>query len=338
MPTLDIFNQDAFSVVSMTDAVNKQPYVPGQLTKLGVFDEEPVDTTSVLIEEQDGSLNLVEPTPRGGAGETTDNDKRNVHSLQVPHYQRDDAVMADEVQNIRAFGSESETETVQGKINGKMRKHVRALDATLEHQRIGAVKGVVTTKGGSTLVDLFALFNIAVPAAVNFSLSTAGTKVRSKCYDIINPIEDALEDEGFDHVHALVGRTFWINLIEHASVKETYINHTAAAELRSDPNVFKFEFGGIVWERYRTGKTAEASAGAPYVGLKEARFFPVGTPELFKTVFAPADYVETVNTLGLPRYERQYAMPNGKGVNVEVQSNPLSYCTRPGTLMQGTTP
>lgn len=34
MPTLDIFNNDAFSVVSLTDAINKLPYVPGQAGRL----------------------------------------------------------------------------------------------------------------------------------------------------------------------------------------------------------------------------------------------------------------------------------------------------------------
>ena len=338
MATLDVFNNDAFSVLSMTDAVNKLPYVPGQVSRLGIFDEDPVSTTTIMIEEQDGALALVEPTPRGGPGETTDNEKRKVHALAVPHYQRDDAVMADEVQNIRAFGAEDEVETVQAKVDQKMAKHTRALDATLEHQRIGAVKGVVTTKGGKTLVDLYNLFGITVPTSINFALSTSTTKVRQKCFEVINRIEDALDGDMFDHVHALVGREWWKDLIEHKSVKETYLNHVAAAELRGNPNVLRFEFGGIVFERYRTGAKATASLGNPFVGLKEARFFPIGTPGLFKTVFAPADYNETVNTMGLPRYAQQVPKRNNKGVDIEVQSNPLSYCVRPGALLQGTTP
>jgi hypothetical protein len=52
-------------------------------------------------------------------------------------------------------------------------------------------------------------------------------------------------------------------------------------------------------------------------------------------VYAPADYIETVNTKGMPRYAKQYPMPNDKGVNLEVQSNPLCYCVRPNTLVQG---
>ena len=59
---------------------------------------------------------------------------------------------------------------------------------------------------------------------------------------------------------------------------------------------------------------------------------PLGVPDLFITRFAPADYEETVNTMGLPRYMRQYMMPNGKGRHIEVESNPISLCTRPTAL------
>ncbi|MEP3300783.1 MAG: major capsid protein, partial [Roseibium sp.] len=59
---------------------------------------------------------------------------------------------------------------------------------------------------------------------------------------------------------------------------------------------------------------------------------PYGVPGLFITRFAPADYIETVNTPGLPRYMKQIVKTNGKGVDIELQSNPISLCTQPGAL------
>jgi hypothetical protein len=58
---------------------------------------------------------------------------------------------------------------------------------------------------------------------------------------------------------------------------------------------------------------------------------------LFRTVYAPADYIETVNTIGLPRYAKQYPMPNDKGISLEMQMNALNYCTRPRVLIKGKT-
>ena len=47
---LDVFNGDAFSVVSLTATANRLPYVPGQIGRLGLFEEEGVDTLTILIE------------------------------------------------------------------------------------------------------------------------------------------------------------------------------------------------------------------------------------------------------------------------------------------------
>ena len=57
------------------------------------------------------------------------------------------------------------------------------------------------------------------------------------------------------------------------------------------------------------------------VETNKAYFYPTGVPNLFTTVFAPADYVETVNTMGLPRYVKQYTMQNDKGVHMDTQMN-----------------
>lgn len=336
MPTLDIFNDDAFSVSSLTAAVNKGVYVPGQIGSLGIFEEDGVSTTSIMVEERDGELSLVAETPRGAPGETAGSNRRSMRSFRVPHFQRDDTVMADEVQGVRSLGSETDVETVLGVVETKMAKHARALDLTMEHLRAGAIKGVVLNKQGGTLYNLFTEFGVTEPTAVNFALTTDATKVREKCYDLKMRMEDALED-AYDGIHAILGRTFWKNLIEHKSVKETYLNTQQAAELRGDPAVDSFEFGGIIWHRYRMGRKAKAANGdAAFVADGDARFVFSGVPELFITRYAPADYIETVNTLGIPRYAKQYEMPNGKGVSLEVQSNAISLCTRPGTLFRGT--
>ena len=69
MATLDIFNSDAFSLQSMTAAINEIPEVPTVVGSLGVFEEEGVSTTSISIEKQSESLTLVERSARGGVGE-----------------------------------------------------------------------------------------------------------------------------------------------------------------------------------------------------------------------------------------------------------------------------
>jgi hypothetical protein len=73
-----------------------------------------------------------------------------------------------------------------------------------------------------------------------------------------------------------------------------------------------------------------------FIPTAQARLFPVGAPRLFGTYYAPADFVETVNTVGLPVYAKQERMPFDKGVQLHTQSNPLPLCLKPRVLVKAT--
>src|SRR5690606_3728733 len=95
-------------------------------------------------------------------------------TLTIPHYQVDDAVYADEVQGVRAFGSESQVQTVQGMVNSRLAQHVQwRLDPTLEYQRVGALKGIILNGDGSTLYNLFTEFGVSQISEVDFDLDNA---------------------------------------------------------------------------------------------------------------------------------------------------------------------
>jgi hypothetical protein len=338
---LDIFDNDAFAIASLTARINKLPFVPGQLGASGLFEEDGVSVLVIAIEEMNGTLSLVAPSARGGPGEVTDNDKRKIRDFRIQHYQRDDGVMADEVQGVRPFGSDGSDavlETVQAVVDRKTAKHGRALDATLEHQRVGAIKGIITDKNGNTIYNLYNEFGLSAPDPVEFHLDVGTTQVRQICFNVIDAIEDKLDGVPYTGVKVYCGKNFWKNLIDHTEVRTTYLNTIQAAELRGSLHTYRFDYGGIMFERFRTGSqaTASNSAGA-FIGDDEVRFVPTGVPELFITRFGPADYEETVNTIGLPRYAKQYPMRNGKGRHLEVQMNAISLCTRPEALQSGVT-
>ncbi|MBN8740728.1 MAG: major capsid protein E [Lysobacterales bacterium 69-70] len=341
MPSLDVFNQDAFGVISLTDAINNLPFVPGLAGQVIDWNERGVTTTSIMIEEQDGVLKLLNPTPRGGAGETKAKDKRRARSLLIPHYQHDDGINADEVQGVRAFGSETDVQSVMPMVNSRLSDAVSlVLDPTLEYQRLGAVKGLILNADGSTLYDLFTEFGVSQESEIDFDLdnaSPASGALRKKCASAVRLIADNLGGVSYTGVASFCGDAFFDDLLAHKEVVESYKNTPMASVLREGyilPTGNKmagmFEFGGILWMNYR-GKNGSSAM----VDTDKCHIFPVGTPGLFRTVYAPADYMETVNTIGLPRYAKQWLSPNGKRIEMESQSNPLSYCTRPKVLLKG---
>lgn len=333
--TLDVFNGDAFSVASLTDSINTVPFVPGRAGQVIAWEEEGITTTSIMIEEEGGELKILNPTPRGGPGNTGMDAGRKARSLIVPHYEYNDFMLADSVQGVRAFGQGNVLETIQGRVDKKLGQHVMLKhDPTLEFQRVGAVKGIIVNANGNTLYNLFTEFNVTQATEVDFDLDNATPApgaLRAKCDDADRLVADALGGVPYSGLHAFCGTNFWKEMIAHKEVREIYLASQTMAMALLNPMAYKsIQIGNITFEEYR-GKNGNTA----FIDTDKVHIFPVGTPGLWRTVYAPADYIETVNTEGLPRYARQYPRADGKGIHLDSQMNALSYCTRPKSLIKG---
>lgn len=329
----DIFNSDAFSVTSLTAAVNELPYVPGQAGKLGIFEESGIPTTTFAIERNKGVVSLIPNTPRGASANLVERNRRELRNFTVPHLPTRVSIPADSLRNVRAFGS-NQLQSLEEVRNQHMMNHMNSLDATVEYQRVGALKGKIYDSDGSTLIyDLFSEFSLTQDTTA-FALTTSTTDVLGKCATVLRNMESALGGNGYTFAAAFVSNTFWDALRSHANVQKFYINWMAASQYATSINDARFRgfiYGDIMWINYR-GKVGTVS----FIPDDKGYVFPVGAPGLFKTHFAPADYVEAVGTNGLPRYAKAELQDFGKGIDIEMQTNPLSYCTRPQTLQEVT--
>lgn len=321
---LDIMNNDAFSIAQLTASVNKIPFKPGKISAMGIFDEDGVTTTSVNVEWRDGILTLVDAIARGAAGQTSAEGKRKMESFVIPHLLQPDTILADAVQNVRAFGTEDQVEPIMGVVNQRMTALGRNLEYTSESHRVAAIQGKYFDAFGAE-ASLFTKFGVT-EKTVAMGLTADNTPIRAKCNAIIDAVEDAMGGAAYDGITAVCSKEFFDLLIEYPAVKEAYLNSQANAELRGN-GTSDFMFGGILWVRYNGTTDVKIAAG-------EARAFPTGADGLFITRYAPAPYNETVNTVGLPMYAKTWPMEGDKGYNLEVQSNQLNICTRPEALIK----
>jgi hypothetical protein len=134
---LDIFRSDAFQVTTLTDLINHAPYAPGRLGPL--FRSRGIRTTTVTIEEKTGILRLIQTSPRGGVPSSEGKVKRTARSFPVTHLERESNIDADEVQNVRAFGSEDGTRAVQRpRRRAPGRCCAQSHEVTMEHMRAWA--------------------------------------------------------------------------------------------------------------------------------------------------------------------------------------------------------
>lgn len=87
MATFDIFNDDAFSVSSLTQTITDIPRVSTPIGDTGMFNEYGISTTTMMIERQGSSLKLVPSAPRGGIGQPVTLNGRKmipVSSIHLP--------------------------------------------------------------------------------------------------------------------------------------------------------------------------------------------------------------------------------------------------------------
>ena len=276
-----------------------------------------------------GVLTLVPTTPWGGVAPKNKVGKRNVRSFSIPHTPLEDTVLAADVIGIRAFGTDNVLETVASKVNEKLQSMKNKIDQTMEWRKVGALKGLVLDADGATVIeDYFAAFNVT-KKTVNFALGTPGTDVRAKCMEVVRHIEDNLMGETMQRAHSFVSQEFFDAFVSHAKVKEAYANYAEAAQRIGGDMRKGFSFGGLTLEEYRG-----VVDGKRFIDAGEGHAFPVGTSETFSNFGAPADFVETVNTLALPFYARQQNKDFNRGIDLHVQANQLPLVNRPGTVVE----
>ncbi|MFP3025414.1 MAG: major capsid protein, partial [Wolbachia sp.] len=159
----------------------------------------------------------------------------------------------------------------------------------------------------------------------------ATTDVKRKCLEVLRHIEDNLSGEYMTGIHALVSPEFFDALTSHAKVKEAYERWQEGAALRNDMRS-GFTFCGITFEEYRGQATDPEETVRRFIERDTGHCFPLGTASTFTTYFAPADFNETVNTLGQPLYAKQEPRRFDRGTDLHTQSNPLPMCHRPAVL------
>jgi hypothetical protein len=321
--------QDLFTVTSLTDAINKLPVAPNKAAKTGLFLERGVTTTNVTIENLDGHLRLVQSTSRNADPVPVKLDKRKRRTFEIPHLPTTAQILPSEIQSIASFGSDAALNPAANPqvtvINDKLAGMKSWLDQTREWQRMGGIAGQILDADGSIIYDLYNEFGI-VKKAGNIKFSTVGLDVRGELLKRKRAIEKAAPSLLITGWKAFVGPDFFDALTGHDSVKAAYANWQAAQDRLAGDMRTGFRYADIDFEEYNW-----TISGRDFVAPNKCRLFPVAQ-DMFRMYNAPANYNETVNTIGLPFYAKAEERRMGKGWDLEAQSNPLAMCLYPETL------
>ncbi|MBL8668906.1 MAG: major capsid protein [Rhodospirillales bacterium] len=323
------FDAGGYTLAEMTEALNILPNVYSRLGQMGLFRFEGVTQRSVVIEQAEGVLNLLPTVPLGGPATVANRDLRAMRSFTIPWIPHDDAITPQDIQGVRGFGMSDAADPLATVMERKLTRMRVKHAQTREYMEINALKGIVRDGAGVTLYDYFSEFGLA-QQTVDFVLGTATTNVQAKVREVLRKIETELKGETMTGVLALVSPEFFDRLIGHAKVEDAYryYSSTGAQPLRDDTRR-RFPFAGIVFEEYNATVTLATDTTETLVPAGEGIAFPLGTLDTLVTYGAPANLIETVNTIGLAMYARQLARPDGSAIDVKTEASILPVNKRP---------
>jgi hypothetical protein len=328
---LDALAGKAYSITSLTQSLLLQPVTPQALGQEAIFAEKGIATYSAMVEYKNGVFTIIPFGVRGTLGTNLSEPGRIVRSFPIPHIPVVSTIQAHEVIGVRKFGSDTEMETMPLKIDEHLANHAQAHEATWEFHRAAAMCGLIKDADGTTLNNVFTEFGLTEDVfTFNFSAGTEAD-LQLKCMEVKTAIGNAVGGTGIVAVSALIDDTFFTNMMKSAGVRAAFETDYDFRRTNIEAGADVFVWGGITWKRYR----ANIGTTNFFGGTNVARFYPTGMPGLYNHYMAPANFAETVNTIGIKYYASQMRLPHDMGVQIHSQSNPLFICVRPALLKKG---
>jgi len=330
MPTIiNPFAAGGYSLADMTRAINILPNLYSRLGQMGLFRFEGITQRSVILEQREGVLSLLPTKPLGSPATVGSREDRSMRSFAVPWIPHDDVILPGDIQGVPALGAGDTADPLVGVMTRKLTMMRTKHAQTREYMEINALRGIAKDGAGVTLYNYFTEFGIT-QTSIDFVLGTTGTKVQQKVRNVIRDIETNLKGEMMTSVHALVSSEFFDKLIGHAATQTAYqyYSATGAQPLREDIRR-NFPFAGILFEECPAVFTLSGGAVERGIPAGEGIAFPMGTIDTFTTYGAPANMIETANTIGLPLYARQLTRERGDGIDLLTEASILPVNKRP---------
>ena len=207
------------------------------------------------------------------------------------------------------------------------------MDLTLEYHRLGALKGQVLDADGSLILDVYSAFGMTQEVIDTDLDNQANVDPKTFIFNLKAAMKAKLGGRSFSRIRVMCSMSFFTKLISAEKMKKAWELYNQNAFARTDQIAAgDFEWMGVIFEIYDG-----SIGGVDLIEEDTAYAYPEGVPGMFQTAFAPADYIETVNTEGQAFYAKQELMKFGKGIEGEAQSNPLTFNSLPEAVLKLTT-
>lgn len=333
--------QDLYGLIEHTDTINKIDR-QFQIFDDNLFNVQYTNQTAVMFDVNETDTTLLPATDRGAKGSTYGKDDVvSTRALPLAYFKHSDYITSGDLQGVRQVGTPDGITTLDIARAKKLVNMRRKLDQNLEYLKLQAVKGIFKSADGSFVVDAFQEFGVTQDV-VDFQLGTNTTDVLGKIRALRRMLKDNLQNGGFvSGIDIYVAPDFYDALITHETVKEAYkyyqgvTNQAGNAQPLRDNLNDVFAFGGVRFI------SLDGSFSLPNGGSEDLIEAGVGhvvpqTPDLFRGYYGPSNKLELATSVGSESYAWEYRDTKGEYHELQVESSPLFFCSRPKALIKVT--
>lgn len=337
MTPFNVFNNDLFSAMHLSTAIDKLYYIPQYLSALpGLIVPDPVRTEVIWIEERQGTATILPFSPRGAPPHQTGGDKRKARAFSTLRFSDSSRITAAELMGIRAWNSEVALKDAATEVAERQRKMLGNVQLTKEYHLMNLItEAKVKDANGDVIYDWATEFEQSIPGEVDFDLDNANPAsgaLLKKCRAARRSITKGLAGVGqASKIVGLCGDSFYEDLTTHPEVRATYLNWQAAADLRGASKEWSsFTYGDIEFVNYRSTDDGTTLG----VNTDKCKFFPVGAG-IFRYAMSPGERFEHLGQMGQEFYSNMVLdEKRNSWADVEMYSYPLPVCTMPQALYQ----
>lgn len=331
---------NGFEVQDFTGEINLIPNNWGTIGQIGLFEEIPVAEHTVVFDEIVSTTAVLVDRIRGVRANQNNDAVRKTHTAAIPHFPFDDAILPQDIQGKRAYGTAADAEQLDLVRARKMIRLRQSHANTLEIGRALAItSGGVYAPNGTVSQNWYTEMGVT-QTVVDFLFGTSTSDCLGNVEKCIAYIQDNTGLTSMTGVVAMTSPVFFAKLIAHPMVKTAYQYYSSTQQPLRDrlsaggspvPFHRTFDFGGVHFIEMR-----DSFGGTPLIPSGDAYFVPLGTNGVFKTHFSPANRFGLVNTLGEQVYMFESQALNGTSITLETESNWINTVLKPGIVIRGT--
>lgn len=333
---------NGFELQDWTSELQLVPNTWGLVNSLGLFQDEGITTSTVVLESREGTLGLLQDTVRGSRVQVNKDELAKIRSFAVPYFTQDDYLTPQDLQGKRMYGTQDQPDNESAAIARKLERIRQNHMITQEYARCQAITaGTVYAPNGTVSTDFYTEFGVT-RKVVGFDLDTATSEVTEKAEQVIAHIQDNIQTGSVvNDVIVLCSPEFFGKLIKHATVKEAYKYYSNSGDQqplreRLGSGLYRtFIHGGLTFVEYR-GSYNDNGTVRKLIPANEAYAVPTGVSDMFKTFYSPANKFGFENTIGVPGYVFTYRDPKGEKIEVESEIAMMNLINRPQAVVRCT--